>query len=137
MIFLGITGSWTAAVMYDRREKRRIQRKWTKLVEHIASEPLGEHQMPRKITIYLSAPPAEATSDPSATSSNPSTTDEASPTAALEPPKPDEPEKPKEEESKPKKKKQPPPFNTTASYHESALAPSCPRALGPSTVIPF
>ncbi|KAF1951419.1 hypothetical protein CC80DRAFT_454043 [Byssothecium circinans] len=59
MIFLGITGSWTAAVMYDRREKRRIQKKWTKLVEHIAQEKLDEHQMPRKLTIYLSAPPAD------------------------------------------------------------------------------
>jgi import inner membrane translocase subunit TIM54 len=59
MIFLSVTGSWTAAVIYDRREKRRIQRKWAKLVEHIALEPLDERQMPRKLTIYLSAPPAD------------------------------------------------------------------------------
>ena len=59
MIFLSITGSWTAAVVYDRREKRRIEQKWTKLVEHIASESINEHQMPRKLTVYLSAPPAD------------------------------------------------------------------------------
>ncbi|PSN59761.1 hypothetical protein BS50DRAFT_579790 [Corynespora cassiicola Philippines] len=59
MIFLSITGTWTAAVMYDRREKRRIQRKWTKVVEHIAQETIDEHQMPRKMTIYIGAPPAD------------------------------------------------------------------------------
>ncbi|KAF2265446.1 mitochondrial import inner membrane translocase subunit tim54, partial [Lojkania enalia] len=59
MIFLTITGSWTAAVLYDRREKKRIQRKWTKLVEHIAQEPLDTHQLPRKLSVYMSAPPAD------------------------------------------------------------------------------
>ena len=59
MIFLSITGSWTAAVIYDRREKKRIQQRWTKVVEHIAAEPMNEHQMPRKLTVYLSAPPAD------------------------------------------------------------------------------
>jgi import inner membrane translocase subunit TIM54 len=59
MIFLSITGSWTAAVVYDRREKKRIQQKWTQAVEHIAKEPANERQMPRKLTVYLSAPPAD------------------------------------------------------------------------------
>ncbi|KAF2468662.1 uncharacterized protein BDR25DRAFT_264474 [Lindgomyces ingoldianus] len=59
MIFLTVTGSWTAAVMYDRREKKRIQRKWTKVVEHIAQEPLDTQQLARKLTIYISAPPAD------------------------------------------------------------------------------
>ncbi|KAF2651894.1 hypothetical protein K491DRAFT_636560 [Lophiostoma macrostomum CBS 122681] len=59
MIFLSITGSWTAAVMYDRREKRRIQRKWAKVVDHIAVEPLDAQQLPRKLTVYLSAPPGD------------------------------------------------------------------------------
>lgn len=59
MIFLSITGSWTAAVVYDRREKKRIQQKWTKMVEHIAQESVNERQMPRKLTVYLSAPPAD------------------------------------------------------------------------------
>jgi import inner membrane translocase subunit TIM54 len=59
MIFLSVTGSWTAAVMYDRREKKRIQKKWARLVEHIAREPLDTQQLPRKLTIYVSAPPAD------------------------------------------------------------------------------
>jgi import inner membrane translocase subunit TIM54 len=259
MIFLSITGSWTAAVMYDRREKKRIQHKWTKLVEHIAHEPLDERQMPRKLTVYLSAPPAdglvsardhfreyvqpilvaaaldwdaiegrregdvraglaeriralrkkrgepsaepleldvqdilnetrqragirdwdgpggdivigrhtwkeyvrgmhegwlgpldpptsledpvvpvtptpEVTSDTSA-QPNPPTTDDGG--AYPEASKPEEAEKPKEEENKSNKKKQPPPFNSTADYANSQISPNCPRALGPSTVVPF
>jgi import inner membrane translocase subunit TIM54 len=60
MIFLAITGSWTAALVYDRREKKRMQKKWAKLVSHIAQEPLDTQTMPRKVTIYLSAPPADS-----------------------------------------------------------------------------
>ncbi|KAF2272544.1 uncharacterized protein EI97DRAFT_470263 [Westerdykella ornata] len=59
MIFLTVTGSWTAAVMYDRRQKKHIQRKWAKLVEHIAAEPIDTHQLPRRLTVYISAPPAD------------------------------------------------------------------------------
>ncbi|KAH7080260.1 mitochondrial import inner membrane translocase subunit Tim54 [Paraphoma chrysanthemicola] len=59
MIFLSITGSWTAAVMYDRREKKRVQRKWAKVVEHIAQEPIDTHQLSRRVTVYVSAPPAD------------------------------------------------------------------------------
>ncbi|KAF2690974.1 hypothetical protein K458DRAFT_355346 [Lentithecium fluviatile CBS 122367] len=259
MIFLGITGSWTAAVIYDRREKKRIQQKWTRLVEHIAQEPLDERQMPRKVTVYLSAPPADGlvsardhfreyvqpilvaaaldwdaiegrregdvraglaeriralrkkrgepsaepleidaqaileetrlragirdwhgpggdlvigrhtwkeyvrglhegwlgpldaptpveepvalaapTSEPPAespTSAYPSTADDGG--AYPEASKSEEAPKPKEEENKPKKKTQPPPFNTTADYADSQISPNCPRALGPSTVVPF
>lgn len=59
MIFLSITGSWTAAVMYDRREKKRIQKKWARVVEDIAQEPLDAHQLPRKLTVFISAPPMD------------------------------------------------------------------------------
>lgn len=59
MIFLTITGSWTAAVTYDRREKKRIQKKWAKLVDFIAQESIDEHQMPRKLTVFIAAPPAD------------------------------------------------------------------------------
>ncbi|KAH8731083.1 mitochondrial import inner membrane translocase subunit Tim54 [Phaeosphaeriaceae sp. PMI808] len=59
MIFLSIAGSWTAAVTYDRREKKRVQKKWAKLVEHIAHEPLDTHQLSRKVTVYVSAPPGD------------------------------------------------------------------------------
>ncbi|KAG9232918.1 putative mitochondrial import inner membrane translocase subunit tim54 [Amylocarpus encephaloides] len=59
MIFLSITGSFTAAVIYDKREKKRVQRKWCKLVEHIAKEPLDPKAMPRKLTVFLEAPPSD------------------------------------------------------------------------------
>lgn len=59
MIFLSITGSFTAAIIYDKREKKRVQRKWAKLVEHIAKEPLSAKEMPRKLTVYLEGPPTD------------------------------------------------------------------------------
>jgi len=59
MIFLTITGSWTAAVVYDRREKKRIQRKYGKLVSYLADETLDPRQLPRKLSVYISAPPAD------------------------------------------------------------------------------
>ena len=45
--------------MYDRREKKRVQRKWAKVVEHVALEPLDTTQLPRRLTVYVSAPPAD------------------------------------------------------------------------------
>ena len=59
MIFLSITASFTAAVIYDKREKRRVQRKWCKLVEHVAKEPLDSKSMPRKLTVFLEGPPTD------------------------------------------------------------------------------
>ncbi|KAK7535429.1 mitochondrial import inner membrane translocase subunit Tim54 [Phyllosticta citricarpa] len=59
MIFLTITGTWTAALVYDRQQKKRIQKKWCDAVAHIAREPLPTDAMPRRITIYLSAPPGD------------------------------------------------------------------------------
>ncbi|CZT48075.1 related to TIM54 (component of the mitochondrial TIM22 translocase) [Rhynchosporium secalis] len=58
-IFLTITGGFTAAVVYDKREKRRAQKKWCKLVEHIAKEPLDAKAMPRKLTVFLEGPPTD------------------------------------------------------------------------------
>lgn len=59
MIFLSITGSWTAALLYDRRQKRNVQRKWCELVSHIAQEPLPTNTLPRRVTVFLSAPPGD------------------------------------------------------------------------------
>jgi import inner membrane translocase subunit TIM54 len=59
MIFLTITGSFTGALMYDRREKRRVQQKWSELVAHISKESLPIDQMRRKLTVYLAAPPGD------------------------------------------------------------------------------
>jgi mitochondrial import inner membrane translocase subunit TIM54 len=59
MIFLSIVGGWTGAVMYDKREKRKIQKKWCDLVAHVAHQPLPVNQMPRKLTVFISAPPGD------------------------------------------------------------------------------
>lgn len=59
MIFLTITGSFTGAIMYDRREKRRVQQKWSELVAHLSKEALPINEMRRKLTVYLSAPPGD------------------------------------------------------------------------------
>lgn len=59
MIFWTITGSFTAALMYDRREKRRSQQKWCDLVAHLSKETLPIEQTRRKLTIYLAAPPGD------------------------------------------------------------------------------
>lgn len=45
--------------MYDRRQKKRIQQKWARAVEHIAQEPLDPQQLPRRLTVFISAPPAD------------------------------------------------------------------------------
>lgn len=59
MIFLSMVGSFSAAIIYDKREKKRNQLKWCKLVEHIAEQPLESRTMPRKLSIYLQAPPQD------------------------------------------------------------------------------
>lgn len=60
MIFLTITGSFTGAVIYDRREKRRVQQKWCDLVAHLSREPLAVEETRRKLTVFLEAPPGDS-----------------------------------------------------------------------------
>ncbi|KAI9674722.1 MAG: mitochondrial import inner membrane translocase subunit tim54 [Caeruleum heppii] len=59
LIFLSFTGTITSLILYDRYEKRKAQRKWCTLVSHIAQQPLDSRAMPRKLTIFLSAPPGD------------------------------------------------------------------------------
>lgn len=49
-------------MIYDRREKRKVQEKWSNLVAHIAKEPLQTSEMRRKLTVFLSAPPGDGLS---------------------------------------------------------------------------
>lgn len=58
-IFLSVVGSFSAAVYYDRRQKKLVQKKWCDLVADVAQRPLPVQQMPRKLTIYLSAAPGD------------------------------------------------------------------------------
>ncbi|KAI9932953.1 mitochondrial import inner membrane translocase subunit tim54 [Aspergillus wentii] len=59
MIFFTITGSFAGAMIYDRREKKRAQKKWCDLVAHLSKETLPVEQTRRKLTVYLSAPPGD------------------------------------------------------------------------------
>lgn len=60
MIFLTVTGSISAAIIYDKREKRRATARWSKAVSHLAREPISNpHQLPRKLTIFLESPPGD------------------------------------------------------------------------------
>jgi import inner membrane translocase subunit TIM54 len=60
MIFWTITGSISAAIIYDKREKKRATAKWRQVVAPLATEPIGScSQLPRKLTIYLEAPPGD------------------------------------------------------------------------------
>lgn len=59
MIFISIMSSFSAAVIYDKRETRRAQRKWCRLVEHLALEPLDPRSMPRRLTVFLEGPPGD------------------------------------------------------------------------------
>ncbi|KAL2132584.1 hypothetical protein VTI74DRAFT_3607 [Chaetomium olivicolor] len=62
MIFWTVSSAITAAIIYDKREKKRAIAKWSHAVEHLAKEPLPDSfglAQPRKLTIYLSSPPGD------------------------------------------------------------------------------
>lgn len=59
MIFLSITGSFAAAVIYDKHETKRNKQKWCDLVSPIASEKLPTNTLPRRISVYLESAPAD------------------------------------------------------------------------------
>jgi len=60
MIFWAVTGAFTTAIIYDKREKKRATAKWRLAVEPLSREPIGQaSQLPRKLTIYLEAPPGD------------------------------------------------------------------------------
>ncbi|PHH84862.1 hypothetical protein CDD83_1253 [Cordyceps sp. RAO-2017] len=60
LIFWAVTGAFTTAIVYDKREKKRATAKWRRVVEPLAREPVGAaNQLPRKLTIYLEAPPGD------------------------------------------------------------------------------
>lgn len=52
-------GSWSGAVYYDRREKKRIEKKWCDAVSHLRAVTLPHHVMRRKLLVVLAGPPAD------------------------------------------------------------------------------
>lgn len=60
LIFWAITGSISAAIIYDKREKKRATAKWKHAVAPLAKETISSpNQLPRKLTVYLEAPPGD------------------------------------------------------------------------------
>ncbi|KAL8404912.1 hypothetical protein RB594_009701 [Gaeumannomyces avenae] len=60
LIFWAVATTTSAAIIYDRREKRRATARWARAVSHIAKEPLTRPtDMPRRLTIYLESPPGD------------------------------------------------------------------------------
>ncbi|KAI1126271.1 mitochondrial import inner membrane translocase subunit Tim54 [Nemania abortiva] len=60
MIFWTLTASLSAAIIYDRREKKRATARWARAVAHIAKEPIkSPSEMPRKLTVFLESPPTD------------------------------------------------------------------------------
>lgn len=58
-IFFAVTGGFASAIFYDKYQTRRNRQKWCDLVSHLNDEALSNHQMPRRVTIYLAAPPGD------------------------------------------------------------------------------
>lgn len=59
MIFIGVVGTWTGLLVYDRTQKKRIRQKWCDLVAPLAHEPLAPNEMQRRMTVILAAPPGD------------------------------------------------------------------------------
>ncbi|KAK2603847.1 mitochondrial import inner membrane translocase subunit tim54 [Conoideocrella luteorostrata] len=60
MIFWAITGAFTTAIVYDKREKKRATAKWRRAVEPLSRELISSpNALPRKLTVYLEAPPGD------------------------------------------------------------------------------
>ena len=60
LIFIAVTSSWTGALLYDRRQKRLRQQKWCTLVSHQADDLLPTNKLPRRLTVFLEAPPGDS-----------------------------------------------------------------------------
>ncbi|KAF4455166.1 putative TIM54 (component of the mitochondrial TIM22 translocase), partial [Fusarium austroafricanum] len=60
LIFWAITGTISAAIIYDKREKKRATAKWKHAVAPLAKDTIpSASQLPRKLTVYLEAPPGD------------------------------------------------------------------------------
>ena len=60
LIFWTISGSFVSTLLYDRYHTRRVQQKWCNAVSYLAEEPLPPKTLPRRITIFLAAPPGDS-----------------------------------------------------------------------------
>jgi import inner membrane translocase subunit TIM54 len=59
-IFLTLCTAIGGSVYYDRHHTNKTKQKWINLVSHLAERPLAPMELPRKVTIYLCAPPGDS-----------------------------------------------------------------------------
>ncbi|THH08316.1 hypothetical protein EW145_g2778 [Phellinidium pouzarii] len=59
LIFIGVTSSVLSLYVYDRKKCRDIRTSYIKRVEHLAHEPMGSMELPRKVTVYASKWPGD------------------------------------------------------------------------------
>ena len=59
LIFIGITSSLIGCYAYDRKKCREIREFYIKKVEHLAQEPMGSMELPRKVTVYATKWPGD------------------------------------------------------------------------------
>ena len=59
LIFIGVTSSLISLYGYDRTKCKQIRENYIKKVEHLAQEPVGSLDLPRKVTIYASKWPGD------------------------------------------------------------------------------
>ncbi|KAG1756351.1 mitochondrial import inner membrane translocase subunit Tim54 [Suillus paluster] len=65
LIFLSVTTSIVSYYAYDRKECRRIRSEYATRVEHLAKDPLGTTDLPRKVTVYGAKWPGDEDHDKS------------------------------------------------------------------------
>ncbi|KAF3352679.1 hypothetical protein VdG1_08845 [Verticillium dahliae VDG1] len=166
-IFLTITTAFSAAVIYDKREKKRATARWARAVAPLATELIDNpSQLPRKLTVLLEAPPGEGlrvaqdhfieyvkppepeTKPEPVLSAEPvvtpvadalaETVEEAEKKAAdAKAAEEKAAEEKKKEEEKKKRPPQPPSYNSTADYAAAHLPPTLPEQLAPAAPIQF
>ncbi|KAG0697010.1 inner membrane protein import complex subunit Tim54-domain-containing protein [Suillus ampliporus] len=65
LIFISVTTSIVSYYAYDRKECRRIRSEYAARVEHLAKDPLGTADLPRKVTVYGAKWPGDEDHDKS------------------------------------------------------------------------
>src|SRR5437870_4060375 len=59
LIFIGLTSSISAYYFYDRRQCTRIRQNYVDRVKHLAEQPAGTMEWPRKVVVYGSKWPGD------------------------------------------------------------------------------
>ncbi|KAL9048718.1 MAG: hypothetical protein Q9162_007579 [Coniocarpon cinnabarinum] len=59
LIFITVVGSWTGALLWDRRQQKIQQAKWCTLVSHLGNDTLPTNKLQRRLTVYLESPPGD------------------------------------------------------------------------------